>query len=283
GVKNDSNQITIEDTEVRSLVDVNKSRSRTLWTKQEVQKLFEAVEKHGEKWTYIAKSYFQSRQPGSLERKFRWAKSRLEKDFYYDAWTPEEDEKLKEGVAEHGVGNWAKISEFLPTKNNVQICNRWSVISKSKRGKWTRDEHELLVDLIKQNGENWEVISNILNRPTRYIYYYHHHTVINAKWTSDDKRRLYHAIEKHGENWDEIMKLFPDRTLLNVKDYFRRVPSCNPKLNSGRWNVEEKSAFEEAINKYGKKWKMVASFVGSRSSIQCSNFWNARFKKLKSS
>ena len=37
---------------------------------------------------------------------------------------------------------------------------------------------------------------------------------------------------------------------------------------SGRWNRSEHLAFIEGIKMYGKNWKLVANYIGSRNSTQ---------------
>ncbi|KAH9261771.1 hypothetical protein BASA81_000427 [Batrachochytrium salamandrivorans] len=40
-------------------------------------------------------------------------------------------------------------------------------------------------------------------------------------------------------------------------------------LRIGRWTQDEHERFSEAYQQYGKKWKKIAHYVGTRSNIQC--------------
>ena len=52
-------------------------------------------------------------------------------------------------------------------------------------------------------------------------------------------------------------------------------------LNEGRWSYDEHIKFIEAIAKYGKNWKDVQKYVGSRSSSQARSHAQKFFLKLK--
>lgn len=256
-----------------------KTRNYYTWSEEDEQKLFDAVKDHGTNWEYISRECFQSiRTPGSIEKKWYLLNQKVKRTSYHNPWTPEEDNILKEGVSRYGAGQWSAISKLLPQKDAAQLFNRWNIIVKSKRGKWTEEEHKLLIQLVNKYGRKWAIISNIMNRPNSYIQNYYDSHVLNSKWSTEDKKLLYKALKEHGENWDEVIKYFPNRTLANVKSQFITVPSCNPKVNSGRWNDKEKQAFTEAFERYGKKWKLISEHVGCRSPIQCHQYWRNNFK-----
>ena len=37
--------------------------------------------------------------------------------------------------------------------------------------------------------------------------------------------------------------------------------------NIGKWSKDEQAKYESAIKQFGQKWKLIASFVGSRTSV----------------
>ncbi|CAG8542537.1 6248_t:CDS:1 [Acaulospora morrowiae] len=252
-------------------VEIKRNLGRKcIWTEQEESKLLEAVEKHGTKWNYISLNYFQStKSPASLNQKFTSLQLKRKRSSYHNPWTREEDEILKRGVSKYGVGDWVSISELLQNRDNVQIYNRWQIISKTKRGRWTDDEHKLLLDLIDKHGQKWTELSDILNRPAKCIQSYYEYNIVNKKWTAEENNTLYQAIKEYGENWDIIMKYFPYRTVNNVKFHFQYIVACNPNINKGRWNEKEIAAFDKAFKKYGKKWKLISQEVKTRTPQQC--------------
>ena len=53
-------------------------------------------------------------------------------------------------------------------------------------------------------------------------------------------------------------------------------------LNSGRWTNEECKRFEEALKKFGRRWKKVEAYVGTRSATQIRSHAQKYFLKHKS-
>ena len=60
-----------------------------------------------------------------------------------------------------------------------------------------------------------------------------------------------------------------------------RKEERNEYLNTGRWSYREHIKFIEAIAEYGKNWKDVQKYVGSRSSAQARSHAQKFFLKLK--
>lgn len=74
-------------------------------------------------------------------------------------WSPEEDCRLTDLKALHGVG-WAAMAAEMPGRTNVQCSNRWRVIDPaSKSGPWTHDETCRLTELHNTHRDSSEVIS----------------------------------------------------------------------------------------------------------------------------
>jgi SHAQKYF class myb-like DNA-binding protein len=51
---------------------------------------------------------------------------------------------------------------------------------------------------------------------------------------------------------------------------------------TGRWTKQEQKLFEEALEKYGKDWKRIQEFVGTRTTTQARSHAQKFFLKLKS-
>ncbi|CAG8468312.1 11107_t:CDS:1 [Acaulospora colombiana] len=252
----------------------------TPWTLQEVEELFEAVEKHGRRWTYISKNHFHSKRPAS-ELKRKWIDHQNIKDNvpYHNYWTAEEDEKLRKGVEDFGTGKWKKIQEnFLPNKSENQIVNRWLIISKTKRGKWNKEEDQIMLDFIESNGKKWNEVSHILGRPSADVYR-RYHLIIRKPWTEHEKKMLFDSIKTYGYDWTKIMTNFPDRKLVEVKQYHNFHPATNPNVKVGRWTLDEVERLKRSIEVNGKKWLLVAKDVGSRTNCQCQAYWRNHIQK----
>ncbi|RIA87483.1 hypothetical protein C1645_777215 [Glomus cerebriforme] len=268
--KNDENSINHDGINL-------KPRPYNNWTQEEVDKLIDSVKIHGKKWNFISEAFFQSkRHPKALS--FKWKTLNQTRISYYNHWTADEDKIFMEGIKKYGVGKWAEISKMLINRNNVQIATRWRLISRTKRGKWQKEEDKDLLDLVKKYGKNWEFISRILNRPKPSIII-RYQNLTNDPWTPEEDRKLRNALKEYNQDWNKILKLFPNRHLSDVKGRFRNCPKTDPNVNLGRWNEKEAQDILKAYKLFGKRWKNIAEFVKTRSPSQCAKYWSKHLKK----
>jgi hypothetical protein len=97
------------------------------WTKEELGKLKDAVEKHnGKNWASIA-----TLVPGRTKQqcRVRWndnlARKSDETTVHVGKWTKEEDGKLKAAVEKHNGEDWASITALVPGRTKKQCTSRW--------------------------------------------------------------------------------------------------------------------------------------------------------------
>ncbi|KAL5722904.1 hypothetical protein ACHQM5_006364 [Ranunculus cassubicifolius] len=100
-------------------------------------------------------------------------------------WTPEEDEKLKDYIAEHGHGSW----RALPGKAGLQRCGkscrlRWTNYLRPdiKRGKFSLQEENTIMQLHALLGNRWSAIATHLPKRTD--------NEIKNYWNTHLKKRL---------------------------------------------------------------------------------------------
>ncbi|CAM6127527.1 unnamed protein product [Calypogeia fissa] len=79
-------------------------------------------------------------------------------------WTKEEDDILREQVELHGIDKWAKIATHLCGKTSRQCRRRWHMFLNvvNKRGGWSADEDELLLEAHRKFGNRWTEIAKKL-------------------------------------------------------------------------------------------------------------------------
>lgn len=75
------------------------------------------------------------------------------------AWTEEEDERLRKSVAGYG-SSWIQVATAIPGRTNDQCRERWMeyVNKSSAKAIWTPEEDKLLLDLVKERGNQWKSI-----------------------------------------------------------------------------------------------------------------------------
>ncbi|KAF1787186.1 Myb-related protein B [Phytophthora cactorum] len=130
------------------------------WTPEEDEKLREAVGRHGERnWKSIAEEVPGRNHTQCLQR---WTKV-LAPGLVKGHWRPEEDDLLKELVAE-GRKNWGQVATRIPGRTSKQCRERWynhldpSII----RGEYSPEEDRMILDAQARLGNRWSAIAAML-------------------------------------------------------------------------------------------------------------------------
>lgn len=139
-------------------------KDRRKWTPEEDALLTQAMKRfrylQDVRWTEIAAA-IPDRTPKACRK--RWVNGlndRLKKG----TWTPEEDNRLRQGVALLN-SDWARIAEHVGQRSGDQCSKRWREVLDPAINKspWSPEEDELLTDLYHKYGSSWQVISTKFN------------------------------------------------------------------------------------------------------------------------
>ncbi|CAB5349443.1 hypothetical protein RhiirA5_402820 [Rhizophagus irregularis] len=162
-------------------------------------------------------------------------------------WTEEELETLRIAVNKHG-NKWKYISDnyFPLSRTPIAVQIRWSIINRNMSRPRTEEEDKIL---------KYEVL-------------------ISKPWTKEETEKLRVSILKYKQDWRKIADEFPDRSLFDIRKHHKCNASTNPNFKLGRWNDIEINLFKKAIKEHGKRWIKVSQIVGTRSPIQCIQFFN---------
>lgn len=143
--------------------DIMKTKDKAVpkrWTPEEDDKLREAVGRHGERnWKSIAEEVPGRNHTQCLQR---WTKV-LAPGLVKGHWRPEEDDLLKELVAE-GRKNWGQVATRIPGRTSKQCRERWynhldpSII----RGEYSPEEDRMILDAQARLGNRWSAIAAML-------------------------------------------------------------------------------------------------------------------------
>jgi len=106
---------------------IQKTHTKSKFTKEEDQRLREIISKIGPSWKEVAE-HMGNRTPRQCKE--RWT-TYLSNGINLSKWDPLEDEMLTNAVNEFGR-QWSIIRNIFRSRTETNIKNRWAVISKRK-------------------------------------------------------------------------------------------------------------------------------------------------------
>ena len=142
-------------------------------------------------------------------------------------WTNEEDTQLLTLVRSGYRGKWKYISTHFPGKSNFDCYIRFGKINPSyKKGKWSEEEDERILNLINEHGYNWAKLSQIIiNRSSRQIrsryINYLDKTLIKTQFTKEEDdlvKRLFPVLKN---NWARYINYLPNRSPKIIQNRYR--------------------------------------------------------------
>lgn len=118
-------------------------------------------------------------------------------------WTPEDDETLRQAIAEHGTNDWGAVAAKLGnTRTRSQCSQRWNRVLNPaiNKSNWTPEEEAKLLQAVSLIGErSWtRVASQMGDRSDVQCRFKYFH--LKKKNGKDDSSDAYHgAFEQQAE------------------------------------------------------------------------------------
>jgi hypothetical protein len=179
------------------------------WTKKEDEILKEKAKEFKYKnWNSIAK-FIPGRTSIQCSARFR----RIRPGLIKGSWGKEEDSKLLSLYKKYGK-NWAAISREMPHRTGKQIRDRFlnSLDEKYDRGKFTKEEDQILLKYYKKYGNSWSKIAKKMKTRTgdmvkNRFYSSLKKEIINKKGLLNLKRKRFTSKFKIKSNNNSKIKI----------------------------------------------------------------------------
>ncbi|XP_028417164.1 myb-like protein L [Dendronephthya gigantea] len=191
------------------------------WEKEEDKLLLRLAEENscGGNWHKIATELKSNRSAAQCLHRYQRS---LNKNFLKSKWEPEDDKKLVEAVNACGVGPWEKVSSFLDGRTGPQCMHRYikSLDPEIKKGKWEKEEDDLLRKGVELYGFNWFKFKSLLPRRTDSQVRERWQDVLDPNlrkgaFSKEEDERLIKVVGEQSvglRNWSTIAKHMPGRT-----------------------------------------------------------------------
>lgn len=175
----------------------------------------------------------------------------------HSRWSPEEDAAIMEYVRDGKVSNGFReidISRFH-NKTVAQISQRWKSVldPRIKKGQWTKEEDEMILDWVSKNGKNqWKELESLFNNERNRKQLRERYSVLNSNrmvWNEEEDNLLIEMVNKYGNKWSLIGKKIKreqnqvkNRWYSTIKKRQERLQwEMEPILKRGRKKKSEKN------------------------------------------
>jgi hypothetical protein len=141
-------------------------------------------------------------------------------------------------TVDHQLSILKQFERFADSMESLSSTQQTADGKRSKH-KFTADEDTLIRQLVDQHGtKQWDVITRFLpNRTSRQVRdrwkHYLSPQVILRPWSLDEDRQLLRMTAQLGPQWSTLMKFFPGRTDVNLKNRWNKLQRRSKKLTAG--------------------------------------------------
>jgi len=214
-------------------------------------------------------------------------------------WTKEEDSLLLKLIdTEKLTGNkinWKSIAQNF-NKDYKKCYYRYRhIMPELKKGYWTKDEEEKLIEFIQIYGKKWSKISKSFGTRSGKQIRHHYINITDCqnnkhKFTKVEYNKLLELYDKYGSDWKLISTFFTGRSADNLKARFNNITRNKKNIRKTKvknFQINVEINFNKATNNNILSDKVANSDLCinieektiNTDKIQCAydNFYNIHF------
>lgn len=151
-------------------------------------------------------------------------------------WSPSEDEILISKVNLSGRNNWKAISKFIEKKSPEMCYERYRQIKPFvKKGRWRKEEDEIIVKFISNYGPKWSKIAKFLGNRTgkqireRFVNRLDY-KILKSPFSLKEDLIILKLQKMYGNDWRGISNFVSGRSPDNIKIRYNSVIKQNKKI-----------------------------------------------------
>ena len=170
-------------------------------------------------------------------------------------------------------------------KNFKKRSLRSNRIKKHITSKWTNNEYTSLIDLVQNNGEDWQTISNTIKNKTPFQcmqkFKNSQRSAKKGNWLKKEDTILLTWVKKYGATkWTECSKLIKGRCGKQCRE--RWVNILNPKVKKGNWSSEEQNNIFNNLSVFFTSWSSMSKLLPGRTENSIKNYFYSSVRRIKS-
>lgn len=210
---------------------------------------------------------------------------------FFQRWTADEDDQLKQLVAKIGTTNWPTVAARFRGRSVQQCREHWHrcLAPQKNKGKWTPEEDREILKRVAEIGPKWAQISrqympDRIDNEIRTRW-----AAISSKkprlrnerqvWTAGEDEQLSRAVAERGaENWLAIAAHMRNRD--HGQCYRRWHNHLSPHLTKSEWTPEEDQQLLNGVEELGTTWSQIRKhYIRNRNDNDIFRRWKLLIKK----
>ena len=152
------------------------------------------------------------------------------------------------------------------------------------RRKWTPNESNHLLDLVKKFGKNWKRVAKQLKHRRAGQCQQKYVSLVEAKkkfrWSNSEDELIKQWVTTNGPyKWFHCAKRIKGRIGKQCRE--RWFCSLNPVVNKGKWSVKEQGKMFNALCLKGPFWSQISKVMISRTNHSVKLFFKNSIRRFK--